>query len=69
MICAVSQHVQNLLEQFESLPEIEKGQVSDQLTIELTIVQDFCEAAKIRLEKERRENDKKIDNEGNPQII
>lgn len=54
MIIGTSQAINGILEEFESLPEIEKGQVSDQITIELSIIQDFCEAAKAKIERETR---------------
>lgn len=47
-----SQTINNLLVEFESLTEIEKGQMSDQITIELSIIEDFCEAAKEIIHRE-----------------
>lgn len=51
LIIETSQTVSKLIEDFDALDTFEKGQVSDQLAVELSIVMDFCEAAKIRIEK------------------
>lgn len=58
LILTITNGIHKLLEDYEALPEIEKGQVSDQLIMEITIVQDTCEVAKIRFSRE--ENREKI---------
>lgn len=60
MIISTTQAINSILEEFEGLPEIEKAQVSDQLTMELSIIQDYCEAAKLKIERDTKKNSMKI---------